>query len=281
MRLGIVGGGRAAWAFGSAWQRGGGTVTGIALRPDSKSEVPRRLGAPRVDASGIASNADVVAVLVADKALPEVGAAIGQQAAASTALFHSSGSHTAVVFGDHALAFSLHPFRSLPPVGTPIDFTETLFVLESRSEEAERLAQTIVATIGGKLAEIAPGAKALYHAAAVFGANYVGALLDRCSALLDECGLPAGEMRGDIANLAKSAVANWEARRGAAAFTGPLVRGDTEVVMRHLDALAESPEDLELYRLLAISLARSVTENSPERDDLRALIAALERGSVP
>ncbi len=61
---------------------------------------------------------------------------------------------------------------TLPPAGVPSDLENTLLVFEG---EHRRTAKLIAAAVGARFAEVAPEQKALYHAAAVFGANYVAA----------------------------------------------------------------------------------------------------------
>src|SRR5258708_25893376 len=96
------------------------------------------------------------------------------------------------------------------------------------------------------IAAIAATGKVLYHAGAVFGANYVAALLDIGEELVGIDGA-----REALAELAISAVENWRSHSDVRRFTGPAARGDVEVVNRHLEALADRPEVAEIYRLLA------------------------------
>jgi predicted short-subunit dehydrogenase-like oxidoreductase (DUF2520 family) len=255
MRLGIIGGGRAAWAFGSAWRQAGLPLAGIALRPRSVSPAADLLGLPRTDVARLMREAEVIVAAVSDHALPEIAEQL-RTAPAGVALFHCSGSLTSAVFGDRSTAFSLHPLRALPAVGTPSGLTGTLLVFEG-VEVSRPIAQAIVERVGGRFAEIAADAKPLYHAAAVFGSNYVAALLAISMQLLDDAGLrvdPA-ELKRDIAELAISAVQNWAAQQGTTSFTGPIVRGERDVVRKHLLALGEQPGLRQLYEALASRIA--------------------------
>ena len=143
----------------------------------------------------------------------------------------------------------MHPLRALPPVGEPSDLRDTLLVFEGAHRE---LAQRIAQKAGARFAEIAPDQKVLYHAAAVFGSNYVAALLDIAEQLMGIEGV-----RDDLAALAESALANWRAHGGAERFTGPASRGDAAVLERHMAALQDRPELAQLYRLLATYIVAS------------------------
>jgi predicted short-subunit dehydrogenase-like oxidoreductase (DUF2520 family) len=108
------------------------------------------------------------------------------------------------------------------------------------------VAKKMATAAGARWAEIAPQQKVLYHAAAVFGSNYVAALLDIAEQLIG-----IEHARHDLAALAESAVENWRKHPDARRFTGPAVRGDRDVLARHIAALGNDPQVAELYRLLA------------------------------
>lgn len=233
MKLGIIGGGRAAWAFGSTWRRIGWPVAGVALR--STSPITGLLQAPQRSAGELAKEADLILIAVSDRAIDEVAASIP---ATRAIIFHPSGIATAVRGG-----FSLHPLKSLPPVGEPSDLKAALLVFEGDHRE---VAERIAAAAGARFAEIAPQQKVLYHAAAVFGSNYVAALLDIAEELIG-----IENAREDLAALADSAIQNWRKHADSRRFTGPAARGDQEVLERHVAALANRPQLAEIYRLLA------------------------------
>ncbi|MGA8808838.1 MAG: DUF2520 domain-containing protein [Thermoanaerobaculia bacterium] len=221
MKLGIIGNGRASWAFASTWRRIGWQLTGIATR-----------GAPIEE---LARDSEIILVAVSDRAIEEVAAAIPET---NAVIFHPSGALPALRGG-----FSLHPLKSLPPVGESSDLEGTLLVFEGAHRE---IAQEIASAAGARFAEISAEAKIRYHAGAVFGSNYVAALLDIAEELIGIDGA-----REDIAALARSAIDNWAAHTDARRFTGPAARGDAAIMQQHRGALRDSPELAEIYRLLA------------------------------
>ena len=244
MRLGILGGGRAAWAFGSAWKRIGWPLSGVWLRDESHSHITELLGTARVDLADLAAESELLLLAVSDRAIPECAAAVPETDAL---VFHASGALLSVRGG-----FSLHPLKALPPVGQPSDLEGTLLVFEG---EHRRTAKLIAAAVGARFCEIEPEQKTLYHAAAVFGANYVAASLDIAQQLMTRVGL--GDVRPELVALAQSAIDNWSRHTDAHRFTGPAARGDREVMQRHLEALRTDPELAELYELLASAILAS------------------------
>lgn len=249
MRLGILGGGRAAWAFGSAWKRIGWPLSGVWLRDDSHSHIAELLQTARMDMADLARDSELLLVAVSDRAIGEVAAAIPETDAL---IFHASGSMLSLRGG-----FSLHPLKSLPPVGvasgTPSDLEGTLLVFEG---EHRRTAKLIAAAVGARFCEVAPEQKALYHAAAVFGANYVAASLEIAQRLMARAGVT--DVREDLVALARSAIENWRSHDDAKRFTGPAARGDAGVMARHREALQDDPKVAEIYDLLAAEIAGSL-----------------------
>ena len=238
MRLGILGGGRAAWAYGSAWARVGWPLAGVWLRPESQSQLPELLGTPRRTIDELAESSELILVAVSDRAVPEVMARIPSTAAL---IFHASGALPSPPDG-----FSLHPLKSLAPVGENSDLENTLLVFEGKHRKTARL---LAAAIGARFAEVTAEQKPLYHAAAVFGSNYVAAMLDIAEALINRAGV--SDARDDLALLARSGIANWSDHSDSRRFTGPAIRGDRDTMQGHLAAIESDPQVKEIYKLLA------------------------------
>jgi len=238
MRLAIAGGGRAAWAFGSAWRRIGWPIAGVWLRPESKSAIADLLETPRRDLAELADRAELLLIAVSDRAIEDVAQQIPDT---NAIVFHASGALTALRGG-----FSLHPLRALPPVGVESDLANALLVFEGNHRN---VAENIAAAIGARFASIDPKQKAHYHAAAVFGSNYVAAVLDIAEELMKGAGI--GDVRSDLVALAESAIRNWSGHAGPERFTGPAARGDQGTIERHLAALARDPQVAAVYELLA------------------------------
>ena len=245
MRLGILGGGRAAWAFGSAWKRIGWPLSGVWLRDASHSHIPELLETARMEMADLARDSELLLIAVSDRAIGEVAAAIPETDAL---VFHASGALLSVRDG-----FSLHPLKSLPPVGEPSDLEGTLLVFEGQHK---RTAKLIATAVGARFAEVAPEQKARYHAAAVFGANYVAAALEIAERLMAKAGVE--DVREDLVALAASAIENWRRHHDAKRFTGPAARGDKEVLQRHVEALRDEPQLAQIYELLAAEVAGSL-----------------------
>ncbi len=195
-----------------------------------------------MDMTDLSRESELLLVAVSDRAIADVANAVPETEAL---IFHASGAMLSLRGG-----FSLHPLKALPPVGEPSDLEGTLLVFEGGHR---RTAKLIAAAIGARFCEVAAEHKALYHAAAVFGSNYVAATLDIAERLITRAGIT--DARRDLVALALSAVENWKRNEDTRRFTGPAARGDEAVMRGHLAALRDDPEIAQIYELLAAEIA--------------------------
>jgi predicted short-subunit dehydrogenase-like oxidoreductase (DUF2520 family) len=136
---------------------------------------------------------------------------------------------------------------------------------ERLSELARKLGMSVIRPIGDR---------ARYHAAASIVGNFPQVLLEGASQLLRSLGITEQESQRALGLLLQGAARNAAELGPAAGLTGPIVRGDVEVVQRHLNALSDNGEVRDLYVAagrIAVELARH--RGSPRIDDLKALFA--------
>jgi predicted short-subunit dehydrogenase-like oxidoreductase (DUF2520 family) len=120
---------------------------------------------------------------------------------------------------------------------------------------------------------VAPGGKALYHAAAVFASNYAVALLSVAEGVMVRGGADPANARAALAMLAGGAVRNVAEHGPSAALTGPIARGDAETVALHLSRL--SADERAVYSVLgreALRLARAGGLDAAAADRLGRLL---------
>jgi predicted short-subunit dehydrogenase-like oxidoreductase (DUF2520 family) len=110
-------------------------------------------------------------------------------------------------------------------------------------------AHGIVELLGGDPFDVPEEARTRYHAALVIASNAVGAAVVTARRILLAAGVDAPERL--IAPIAHASVGT-AAHSGAAALTGPVVRGDVATVAAHLAALERDlPESAAAYRDLS------------------------------
>ena len=104
---------------------------------------------------------------------------------------------------------------------------------------AVRLAKKIVQDLGGTAFQIKKQNKVLYHAFDAFASPMVIALMTALEQVGKAAGIKPADLRTMAAPLLRQTLANYLEHGAAAAFSGPLVRGDVATVRRHLAALAK------------------------------------------
>ncbi|HEX9054469.1 MAG TPA: DUF2520 domain-containing protein, partial [Gemmatimonadales bacterium] len=116
----------------------------------------------------------------------------------------------------------------------------------------------IAAALGMTVVPLDPAAKPLYHAGAVFSANYATALVGVAERLAQRAGVPAGIAARMYLPLLAGAAQNMLDLGAAAALTGPIRRGDLGTIRAHLAAL---PADVRpLYRMLGLAALEQARE---------------------
>ena len=266
--LWIIGAGRMGLAIGTLMSKAGAlaSLSYSSRRPEppphplfSQVQSPARyspgLTLPDIHPTG-------VVIAVPDRAIPELARQLAKLAlSADTAVLHVSGAlglePLAPLAAGGCSVGSLHPLASVPStVDGPQRLRGAWFGVEGEGS-ARVLAERIVGAAAGHLLPVRPGAKPLYHAAAVFASNYLVVLLEIAERLMTQAGVPEDGARKALVALGSGALANVAAGGPAAALTGPVSRGDDDTIRLHLSRL--SAADRDLYSLLArqaLSLAR-------------------------
>ncbi len=210
----IIGPGRAGTSLAAALSARGWHFAGFCRRGD--------------DVSGAARGVDVLVIATPDDAIAEVAAAV--EPVAGTAVVHLSGSLGPDVLAPHPRRAAVHPLVPLPngEVGAARLCSGVTFAVAGAPA-----ARAIVASLGGRVVEVADADRAAYHAAACIAANHVVALLGQVERVAATAGLDLES----FLPLTRAAVDDVAELGAGAALTGPARRGDWATLSRHLDAL--------------------------------------------
>lgn len=297
-RFALVGAGAVASALASSWVRSGARLVGVASRGGASARaLAERCGVPRAAVGDLASlplEVELLLVAVPDARIVEVVRALRVRCEPRPPFAlaaHTSGALPAALLAElGAPCVSLHPLYAFaPPPNAAPEFAEVGFALEGE-DGAVALATPWVERLGGQAFPLTAAAKPLYHAAAVLASNDLVAVLDRARRCWDAAVGPGADPRA-LRTLAVSALRalGEKGDDAAAALSGPVVRGDREVVRAHLAALAElsaaeGKEELSTQRLYlvlaraALDLARRAGRAEPAAlDALAAELSAADR----
>jgi predicted short-subunit dehydrogenase-like oxidoreductase (DUF2520 family) len=262
-RIAIVGPGRLGGALAVELYRAGYRVVEIVSRNSEGSRRKARSLAEKVHATwkvpGTTLDAEVIWFCVPDR---EIVRAARQLAGTvdwkGKIALHSSGALASdelqAVRLRGASVASVHPLmtfvsRSVPSLeGVP-------FAVEGDAA-AIRVARGFVRDLGGEAFRISRNKKLLYHAWGAFMAPLLVSLLVTGEQVARAAGLSKGEARKKMLPIVRQTLTNYAKLGPAAAFSGPIVRGDTEVVRGHLEALKRIPAAGEVYTALARAALR-------------------------
>jgi predicted short-subunit dehydrogenase-like oxidoreductase (DUF2520 family) len=244
-----------------AWRRAGHAIGAVHARA-SAAEAVRVLGAGVPN--GALDDADVVVFATPDDALAEVAAR--HPLAAGQVALHLSGAHPSTILAPTgARTAGLHPLCPFADLETSLAaLPDTYYFVEGDAvETAERLARDL----GPHVARIGTDSKVLYHAGAAIASNYVVTLLGLAHELLTQAGVDGDQALGALVHLARGAVDNVGRVGVARGITGPVARGDVDLVARHIAALPEPMRGLYLKLLEAtLPIARAKGTLSEEAE---------------
>ena len=206
-----------------------------------------------------------------------------RRASARRIALHTSGALSADVLSPlRRVGFatgSLHPLVSISDSQTGADaFRNAFFAIEG-DPPAARAAKAVVRSLGGQSFSISPGAKALYHAAAVTTSGHVVALFDIALEMLIGCGLSRRRSRQILLPLLDSTARNLSTRDPRLALTGTFARGDVATARRHLASIKahKLPDALAAYILLghrSLLLARGRSTNRAGLAEIAEILSA-------
>ena len=173
-------------------------------------------------------------------------------------LGHCSGATGLGALGDRE-AFSVHPLMTVTPDGA--DFRGVWAAVAGSSPTALEVARGLATAIGLRPVNVAEDDRVAYHAAAAMAANFLVTLESAAAELMSTAGLEPEV----LLPLARAALENW-GRKGPAALTGPVARGDAATVGRHRAVIAtRTPELTALFDAMVAATERMVALRG--RDD--------------
>ena len=268
----LIGPGRLGRTLSRLWNDAGCIeVKHIVGRQPASAEAAREfIGAGRVVELAALRPAEITLLAVPDDQLADLVAQLRAQAAVAPGglVFHCSGALASGVLAPLAEAgariASIHPLKSFAaPARAMLDFAGTCCGGEGDAAALAEL-EPLFAAIGGRCFRLEASRKTLYHAGAVLACNTLTALMEAALQSLAAAGLPREAAWPALRPLLDGTLDNIGALGTAAALTGPLARGDANVVAAQLQALTRTdPALAEAYRslsLIALQLAAGQLE---------------------
>jgi len=186
----------------------------------------------------VGEDGDLRLLCVPDSAIAEVAQGIPP----GPWVAHVSGATPLTALAPHVLRFSVHPLQTLTLSRGPEQLDGAWAAVTGETPEALAHANALAVTLGLRPFVLADDRRALYHAGAAMASNFLVTLHRGAAQLLSDAGAPPEA----LVPLMERTIANdFE-------LTGPIARGDTATVERHLAAIRSDEPALEpLYAALA------------------------------
>jgi predicted short-subunit dehydrogenase-like oxidoreductase (DUF2520 family) len=261
-KIAIVGAGLVGTALAYLLNDKGYTLVGLAdLSEESLKKAASLVGGKvrtTIAPEEITAEADLVFITTSDSAIQEVCDRIAGKGGfhPGQIVVHTSGALPSTILKGAqergALVASIHPLQSFADVKEAVKIIpSSIFSLEGDPEAIPSLVG-LVQVLGGKPLAIDTEGKPLYHAAAVVACNFLVTLAYLSYQLFEAIDISQDDAAKALLPLIKGTVNNIEHLGPVKALTGPIARGDVDVIRGHLEAFKSvDPRFTDIYRSIS------------------------------
>ncbi len=256
LRLGFIGAGTVGTALAVRLSSNGYRVVAVSSRSHTSAKNLAKVvnGCQAVNNNqAVADAAELVFITTPDDIIASAASAIQWRAGQS--VVHCSGADSTDIIepakqrGANTGVF--HPLQTFASVEQAIEnMPGSTFAIEAEEPLLNTLKEMATA-LGGYWIEIKATDKVIYHAAAVIACNYVVALVKLATDLWQTFGVPPQQATQALLPLLRGTLHNIDTVGIPRCLTGPIARGDSGTVKKHLEALQNiAPDVLPTYQEL-------------------------------
>ncbi len=261
MKIGFIGAGKVGTAFGMYLKQNGLTVYGYYSRTFESALMAAEFTGTKAEKElkDIVVNADILFITTNDNEISRVCERLVNENLINEEkiIVHMSGAASSKILSrvkeKGCYIYSLHPLQAFADVNKAVnELKSTIFSLEGDEEKIDVI-ENILKTIGNTYFKITSDQKAIYHATACVVSNYLVTLIDYGLSLFQSIGIEKASGYKALYPLIEGTIKNIYELGTEKALTGPIARGDTATIHKHMEALKRSSSDfLELYKILGI-----------------------------
>ncbi len=287
LKLGVIGAGTVGTALAVRLSQKGYPV--VAAYSRSRASAQRLAdavaGAQVCDnAQAVADAADLVFITTPDGAIGTVASETKWRSGQS--VVHCSGADSTLVLEPAkrmgAQVAGFHPLQTFASLKQAIDnIPGSTFAIEAEEPLLGTLKQMATA-LGCGWIKLEAEDKAAYHASAVIACNYLVTLVKMASDLWRSFGIPPEQATKALLPLLKGTLNNMDTLGIPQCLTGPIARGDTGTINKHLQALRETaPELVSTYCELGLkTVPIALAKGKITGEKAKELISKLEQQKV-
>ena len=270
MKIGFIGAGKVGFTLGKYFTEQNIVVSGFYNRhPEVASEAAEFTGTRYYDTmENLIRDSEVIFITVPDNAIAEVWEQLKQLQVKDKIICHCSGALSSAVFSDitnyECYGYSIHPlFAVNSKTESYKELSKALFTIEGDELHRDALAD-LIRSCGNKVVFLNPENKIKYHCAAVFASNLINGVMETAITELVQCGFTSEEALSALAPLTINNVAHLSEGTLEEALTGPIERGDTSTVLKHLNNISDDTRGI--YILLSKKVLQIAKRKNPDRD---------------
>lgn len=252
MRLNVLGTSKVALAICERLVEKDHTVRFVVSRSKEKAKAfVEHLGVGEaITYQELESLSGVIFFAVPDSVIERVYEQVKDRCAPNSCLIHFSGFHSSKIFANaDDLGFSrasMHPNLSFADAKVAyLNLPNCIFGVEG-DNPGLKIAIELVKDISGKYIVLSESGKIAYHLAAVICSNFVVGLTALAEKIYSSSGV--GDFRGLMSSLISSVAQNISAKSVVESLTGPVARGDWQVVEKEREIFEKIfPHFVSLY----------------------------------
>jgi predicted short-subunit dehydrogenase-like oxidoreductase (DUF2520 family) len=258
LKTGFIGAGKVGAALAVLLSRKGYAVTGVYdINGMAAEKLAAQIKSCRVMRSGqqVADNADIIFITTPDNIIKEAADKVAWKKGQSAV--HCSGADSTDILEKArkagAMVGGFHPLQTFAGTQQALEnIPGSTFGIEAEEPLTATL-ETIAADLGGTHIHLKAGDKPAYHAAAVFASNYMVTLVSMAAELWKTFSIPTEQATQALLPLLEGTLHNIETIGLPQCLTGPIARGDTGTIRKHIDEIRKkTPELLFPYKELGI-----------------------------
>jgi len=282
LKLGFIGTGTVGTALARRLSDRGYQIVTVSSRSQTSAEkLAQAIPGCRTtnDKQAVAEAAELVFITTPDGAIGPVASEIKWHPGQS--VVHCSGADSTDILEpakkSGAQVGAFHPLQTFASVQQALDnMPGSTFALEAEEPLLTTL-KGMATALDGTWIELKPSDKVLYHAAAVIACNYMVTLVKLATDLWETFNVPTNQATKALMPLLRGTLNNIVNVGIPQCLTGPIARGDTGTMKKHLDALQKvAPAVLSTYRELGlqaipIALAKGRI-NQQQAEELQAIL---------
>ncbi|MFC1919054.1 Rossmann-like and DUF2520 domain-containing protein [Chloroflexota bacterium] len=284
LKVGFIGAGTVGTALATRLSGKGYPIAAVSGRSYTSAEkLAQTISGCQAASSNqaVADAAGLVFITTPDGAIGPVASEIQWHYGQS--VVHCSGADSTAVLEPArkmgALTGAFHPLQTFASVKQAIEnIPGSTFAIEAEEPLLNTLKE-MATTLDGQWIELKAGDKVLYHAAAVIACNYMVTLIKLATDLWQTFNVPPHQATKALMPLLRGTLNNIDNVGIPQCLTGPIARGDTGTIRKHIEAFGKSaPYVLSTYRELGLqTIPVALAKGKIDRNQANEMEAILKQ----